>query len=115
MSSTPAGGNIAGQTDLASLISHPAIACIDDLEAKLPGMIQSALAQSGRDVKAAPEGVVSSQWADEIVAGRMEIKNQQRGDLRFVVTAETFRKLLSTPLSAYLRMTLSFVSKKSKT
>jgi hypothetical protein len=96
---TPAAGSLAGQADLAALISHPAIARIDDLEAKLPGMIQSALAQSGRDEQAVPGGVIPSKWADEIVSGRMEIKNQQMGNLRFVVTAETFRKLLSKPLS----------------
>lgn len=86
-------------TDLASMISHPAIQRIDELEMKLPELIQAALAHAGKLSQSTPETVVPSNWPDEVVAGTMEIKGQQKGDIRFVVTSETFHKLLTRPLS----------------
>lgn len=88
------------QIDLAALMSHPAIARIDDLEERLTALIQEALAQSGSDTPSVPEGVVPSEWADEVVAGRTEILDQRRDNMRFLVTADTFRKLLAQPLSS---------------
>lgn len=79
--------------------ANPTIARIDVLEAKLPGLIQAALAQSERESQPAPEGVVPSDWANDVIGGLLEITDQRRGDVRFVVTADTFRKLLAHPLS----------------
>ena len=82
-------------SDLAALISHPAIARIDDLEQRLPELLQAAVAQLDNKTPATPEGIIPSQWAEQVLSGHLEIVDQKIGNTRFVVTQETLRKLLA--------------------
>lgn len=84
-------------SDLSSLpviFSQPVVNRIDALESRLPAMMKDAI--SAHQPETFPEGVIPSKWANEIVSGRMEIAEQNLPNVRFVVTHETVRKLLTS-------------------
>lgn len=96
--STPTVRASAGQTDLAMLIAQPTIERIDALDATLKAqfatLLQAVPARPQQNVDL-PHGVAPSSWVDDVVAGRLEFKDQKLPNVRFILTKETIRTLLT--------------------
>jgi len=76
---------------LTTLFSHSAQHVLEGMRPTITKMVQEALADQGtRSVD-----VIDSTWVDDVVAGRKELAGQNLPGVRFALTKETFRTLLT--------------------
>lgn len=82
--------------------SDPLLSAIDTLAnaiaQKVADQVGQRLAETSacRESIPAPEGVVTSNWVDDVIAGRRELSNQSLPNVRFVLTGKVFYKLLTS-------------------